>query len=133
MSKLQRIQSITEQAHAEWWPYPKQFEALKMIGVTGYTVDVTKVDRVYKTFEGTYTLPISGNYTATNAASKYDEKEFLSALHQRIEKKLTYTEFLYAIAAAGIATYKVDMDQRTVTYCDIDGNPAHVQNIPVPE
>lgn len=131
MSKLQLIKSIVDQAHQEWWPYPKQFDALKMIGVTGYTVDVTKVDRSYNTYEGSYTLPIPGNYSPTTAAPLYDETAFLDALHQRIQKKLTYSEFLHAIAVAGIATYKVDMDKRTVTYCDIHGGSAHVQNVPV--
>lgn len=111
--------------------FPKQFEALKKVGVTSYEVIPSTYDAVfYGDFGIWHTHQAADNVANVSIAVEFDQEAFLAVLTDRMQKNITYIEFLQGIAGAGIDRYVVDMNCRTVTYYGIDEEHFYVQNVP---
>jgi uncharacterized protein YbcV (DUF1398 family) len=118
-------------AEQQKWPYTKTFELLKNIGVTSYEVDLRTHHATYKGGFGSWTQPA----TTANSADfviqeEFDAKGISEALRQHQHKRTNYLEFLHAIAQAGVAGYRVDMEKRTVTYYGLDEHDVHIETVP---
>ncbi len=131
MTQPNDIALILEQSHDQGWPFPKQFEALKKIGVTSYEVIPSTYDAV---FYGTFGIwrphQAPDDMPDTPVGAEFNQEAFLEVLNRRMEKEITYIQFLQQIAHAGVDRYVVDMAKRTVTYYGIDEEQFYVQDVP---
>ena len=131
ISQPNDIEMILDQAHEQEWPFPQQFDALKRVGVTSYEVVPATYNLVfYGTFGIWRTRQAPDTLADAATAAGFNQEALIKALDLRMEKQLTYIEFLQHIAQAGIDRYVVDMAQRTVTYYGIDEEHYYVQYIP---
>ena len=125
-----RVAQIAKQGKAESWPYPKIFSALKEAGVTSQEVGVENFRSIYKNGDQEWIEPIPDDFSTLQSAEKCDKTSVEQALLRRINHETSYVEFLGAIAAAGVVSYKVDMSTHTVTYRDRNEQGFYVQNVP---
>lgn len=125
-----RVAHIAKQGKAESWPYPKVFHALKEAGVISHEVSVEDFRSIYSDGSHEWPEPVPEEFQPLKIASQFSEEAVQEALKRRINHETTYVEFLGNIAAAGVVSYKVDMESQTVTYKDRDGKDSFVQNIP---
>jgi uncharacterized protein YbcV (DUF1398 family) len=131
MSQPNDIALILQQSHAQEWPFPKQFEALKKVGVTSYEVVPSTYDAVfYGDFGIWHNHQAPDDTGEVSVAAEFDQEAFLAVLDQRMKKNITYIGFLQGIALAGVDRYVVDMADRTVKYYGIDEEHLYVQNVP---
>ncbi len=131
MSQPNDIALILEQSDTQGWSFPKQFEALKKVGVTSYEVIPSTYDAIfYGNFGIWHNHQAPDDIADASVAAEFDQEAFLAILNQRMKKDITYIEFLQSIALAGVDRYVVDMADRTVTYYGIDESHQYVQNIP---
>lgn len=130
---MNSIQDLINQADTAEWPYPKLFESLKNQGVTSYFVDFTGnegYNALYRTKKEIIKAETPPGYIKPPVNEIFSEDKIKEALADRMQKNITYAQFLCRIADAGVTHYHVDMEKRQNTYCNKNESHFYVQNIP---
>lgn len=128
MNLNEKINAVYPKAVAEKWTYPQLFDALKSEGVRSYTVDVP----VYKTqyFGDDERVMHEGPKGFTATVGPFDQSGVIAAIRRAQRRETDYPTFLKEIAASGIAHYRVDMKDRTVSYFGKDPANRYVEKVP---
>ncbi len=120
MSDLTTLISTVFTSKKEQWSFPQKFQALVEIGVTSYTVTIDTYNTKYEGNFGIWLDPAPSDFKRLIIAHTFNEKALREALKSRRADEITYLEWLRLIAQAGVASYKVTMATKTVTYYGID-------------
>lgn len=129
MNKIEKLLQEYNNSKPEW-SYPQLFADLKNVGVLAYVTDVSKHSRTFDDLSGTWTEESPEGFKVFEVSDVFSLEDLQKALKRRQEGITTYTEFLAEIAKSGVATFKADMKEQTVTYYDISGSKFYVQQIP---
>lgn len=125
------LESILYEAKNNKWSYPKTFELLKRAQVESYKVQFIGM---YKAeYSGAFGVWNEGDpigYVSPVLSKQFSRDGVKNALMNHMSKKTNFVQFLAEIAAAGVSYYKVDMHNRTVTYCNEDETEFHQENVP---
>jgi uncharacterized protein YbcV (DUF1398 family) len=127
-SFINHLSTIFKHAVIEKWSYPRLFDALKAAGVRYYITDVTHFEIKY--FGDDATSIEKGPEGFTAEAGEFDQEKVVEAIRRTQRKETDYLTFLKEIAAAGITRYRVDMQERTVTYLGQDPKNKYVEEVP---
>lgn len=123
------MQEVAERGKREQWPYPRIFDALKNAGVESYDVEVSNHRIVHHGGDVEWVEPPPPEAVTLPIEDRFDEDALKLALRRVQEKKTDYLQFLREIADAGIRSYHVDMNSRTVAYAGRPGEE-HVETVP---
>lgn len=124
------IAQIAKQSKAEKWPYPKKFEALKKASVESYQVTLENFQIQYKSDSQDWLEPTPEDTPILIIAEAFDKEAVREAITHHVRQQTPYSEFLKDIAAAGVISYVVDMESRSVTYQGKNEKDFHVENVP---
>ena len=91
---------------------------------------VSKHSRVFNDTTGIWTEETPEGFQTLEVSNVFSLKGLQKALKRRQEGITTYIEFLAESAASGVATFKANMKEHTVTYYNISGSNSHVQQVP---
>jgi uncharacterized protein YbcV (DUF1398 family) len=130
MFEKEKVEDVIELTRREHWPYPIVFNMLIEAGVTHYETHVALFETVYSGEGGELTERGPKNFKAVPAAA-FSVDELKRAIVRNQRRETDYPQFLKDIAAAGVHTYHVDMEARTVTYRGGQGE-THVESVPQP-
>jgi uncharacterized protein YbcV (DUF1398 family) len=108
--------------------YPELVEGMINIGIQSYTVDVATGTTIYRVADGEFAIK-EGNAERT-IASAFDNDATVQAIKDSQAGKITYPEFMDAIAASGVRFYEATLiGTKRVTYIGAGGY--YEENIPV--
>lgn len=130
MFDAKKIESIAIKAKTERWEYPKIFNALKEAGVEYYETKVANHEIIYYGSGKNLTEAVPENFQKLFIAEKFDLNAVKKALHTHQTEKTSYEEFLKGIALAGVNSYRVDMEKRTVSYLGKNPGEEYVEKVP---
>lgn len=128
MSLNEKINAVYPKAISEQWTYPQLFDALKNEGVRSYKVDVAAYWVEYSGDQEQVVHEGPKGFTAT--VGVFDQSGVIAAIRRTQRRETDYPTFLKEIAASGIAAYRVDMKERTVSYLGQDPANRYVENVP---
>jgi|SRR5262245_26118506 len=129
MLDRKKMEEIPVKAKRDQWPYPKIFEALKEAGVESYETKVSTHEITYYGGSDTWTEPVPPGFQPLAVSPTFDQDGVQAALRRTQKKETDYPQFLKEIAAAGVASYRVDMAARTVTYRG-RGGESYAEEVP---
>jgi uncharacterized protein YbcV (DUF1398 family) len=125
------IMELCKQAVNQDLPFQKFFTKLKEAEVRAYEVDVALCQIIYfGNNEVSFQQPLTDlypNLLSVSIASTYDKNTLIKTL-QKDKSCKSYEVFLHDLAAAGVARYRVDLAQRTVSY--YGDHQVYVEHIP---
>ncbi len=102
--------------------FPSLAEALRQGGVRHNVWHLPSAQSLYLTDAG----PVvhQGQPVATGMVDvpPFDRDAVVTAIREDQAGRTTFEEFLAASWAAGVVRYDVALDERTVTYCGLDGD-----------
>lgn len=129
MLSLDEIEQIRNMAAKEKWGFPRIFAALKAAGVTGYQVDVATHATTFECDTGETILEQAQGHRLT-VVDTFIAEQVRAAIEQHQRQATSYEQFLVDIAAAGVASYQVNMQQRTISYYAQNHLAQYVEKIP---
>lgn len=110
--------------------YPETAKSLIALGIRSYTVDVASSTILYRFHEGEQVLHYgAGSIRTLNEA--FSREDTIQAVKDTQQGRLTYPEFMDAIAKAGVRFYEATLEgnNKRVTY--IGSNGLYEEAIPV--
>lgn len=128
---MQILLQIFENSEQNKWPFPQQFDLYKNAGVTDYHVDVCRCIRTFYGTFGTWVQPAPKDFKILELSQSFSEDGIRQALKRKQQDITTYHAFLAEIAAAGVSHYKMNMKDRTATYCNPDETKCLVEQVPI--
>jgi len=114
-SKIQNAYTLSKS-------YPELVKALMEIGMRSYTVDVATGITLYRFDEGNNSLH-SVEGIPRSIKEKFNKDETFQAVKDSQAGKITYPEFMDAIAKSGVRFYESTLngDKKRVTYIGTGG------------
>ena len=102
--------------------YPELVKNLIGVGILSYTVDVPSSNILYR-LSGGETVLHRGKITARNVAQDFNSEMTVAAIRDSQQGKISYPQFMDAIAAAGVRFYEATLhgNKKRVTYIGIGG------------
>jgi uncharacterized protein YbcV (DUF1398 family) len=125
---IDHLNMIFKHAAIEKWSYPQVFDALKVSGVRYYITDVVRYEIEY--FGDEESAVEEGPEGFRAEIGPYNEAKVIEAIRRTQRKETDYPTFLKEIAAAGITNYRVDMQDRTVSYFGNDPKNKYIEKVP---
>jgi uncharacterized protein YbcV (DUF1398 family) len=125
---IDHLNIIFKHAAIEKWSYPRVFDALKAAGVRYYITDAVRYEIEY--FGDEVSALEEGPEGFRAEIGLYNEAKVIEAIRRTQRKETDYPTFLKELAAAGISNYRVDMQDRTVTYFGYDPKHKYVEQVP---
>ncbi len=128
---MNKIEAIVEESKRDNWPYPKRFAMLKNNGVLTQKVSfIDSFDSLYEGDNDTWQESTFPEYFSPVLSDTFSQEGIKTAIAERAQGKITYIEFLVALAAQGVSHYKADMKNNTVTYFNENEDEFFVQLVP---
>jgi uncharacterized protein YbcV (DUF1398 family) len=112
--------------------FPVLAEVLCQAGIRRHERTLPAGQTVYVTDTGVVIEPAMSLVSEMSDVPAFDRDAVIDAIRADQAGHTTFPEFLAAIWTAGITSYVVDLDQRTVTYAGTDDTP-HVERYPAVE
>lgn len=128
MLSEKNLKDLLIRSAQEQWAYPKVFDALKDIGVEHYETNVILQQVTYSGNGKNYLEKVSAEMITPSV--DFTVAEIQAAIRRTQAKQTNYVQFLQEIAQAGVWNYRVDIDERTVSYMGKNGEK-YVENVPV--
>jgi uncharacterized protein YbcV (DUF1398 family) len=110
------------------WGYPQLFEALKKAGVSSYETNVAIHSIHYYGVDGDFIQEIPSE--VLSISKEFNQEALIKAIRRSQAKETDYQTFLKEIAQAGVPHYKVNMQERTVSYFGCDPTRKYVEKVP---
>jgi uncharacterized protein YbcV (DUF1398 family) len=107
--------------------FPALAEVLRQAGIHRNARTLPAGQSVYVTDTGAVVEPAVSLVSEMSDVPAFDRDAVIDAIRADQVGHTTFPEFLAAIWAAGVTSYVVDLDQRTVTYAGID-NATYVES-----
>ena len=112
--------------------FPVQAEVLRQAGIQRNARTLPAGQSVYVTDTGAVAEPAVSLVSEMSDVPAFDRDAVIHAIRADQGGHTTFPEFLAAIWAAGVTSYVVDLDQRTVSYAGID-EKTYVESYPAVE
>jgi uncharacterized protein YbcV (DUF1398 family) len=112
--------------------FPVFAEVLRQAGIRRNEWTLPVGQTVYLTDAGAVVQPATPLISAICEVPAFDRGAVIDALRADQAGHTTFDQFLAAIWSAGVTSFVVDLDQRTVTYRGID-NATYVESYPALE
>jgi uncharacterized protein YbcV (DUF1398 family) len=125
-----KIKEIGQKSKAERWDYPKVFSAYQEAGVESYEVKISDFHFLFFGSGQSFRELPPADLEPLHPAKIFDIEKLKETLKASREKTIDYWEFARRIAAAGVASYRVDMAKRTVTYHGGNADDAYSERVP---
>ncbi len=131
MNAINQIQAILTQSKEERWPYPKTFNTLRDAGVNAYHVTFNASFEAF--YEGSFgrleekALP---GYSSPKINAIFSDIGIKESIQKHIREKTPYLSWLNEAASQGVASYIVNMSNRTVTYFNLDKTKQYIEHVP---
>jgi uncharacterized protein YbcV (DUF1398 family) len=136
MSTLTNVVQNAQRKAAEIRPevagFPVLAEVLRQAGIHRSERTLPAGQSVYVTDNGAVVQPAMPLVFEMSEVPAFDRDAVIDAIRADRAGHTTFPEFLAAIWVAGVSSYVVDLDQRTVTYSGID-NATYVESYPAVE
>lgn len=130
MKLSEKIDTVYKKAIAgELTSYPQLFDALRDNGVQYYQVKVSSHTIEY--FGDNEHVVHEGPVGFNAEVGQFNELGVIQAIRRSQRRETDYPTFLKEIAAAGISNYRVDMNERTVSYFGQDPAHKYIEKVPV--
>jgi uncharacterized protein YbcV (DUF1398 family) len=107
--------------------FPVLAEVMRQAGIHRNERTLPAGQSVYVTDTGAVVETTPSLIAAMSDVPTFDRDAVIDALRADQRGHTTFPEFLTAIWAAGVTSYVVDLDQRTVTYSETD-NATYVES-----
>lgn len=121
MFDVKKIENVITEAKRELWDYPKTFNALKEAGVEYYIAKISTHEIVYYGNGEQWIEPSPQDFRDLEVYKNFDSIAVGNAIKRHNEKETDFYQLLEEIAGCGVQSYRVDMNQRTVTYSGDQG------------
>jgi uncharacterized protein YbcV (DUF1398 family) len=131
MFPINELENILKQAKENQWPYPKTFAALKMAGVISYEITLGNCGGTYYGMFGVWKEPPPKDCQPLAIVELFSQEAAKEALARHQQSQTNYTEWLVEMAAAGVSHYRVNIEERTVTYYDKGELNSLVEGVPL--
>ena len=125
----ENVLKIARISKAEGWPYPKTFQALVDAGVDSYVVEVATHQIIYHGNHQTAIEEKPKGFRELLVANDWNPQELKEAL-ERNQVEKNYEVFLQDAAMAGVASYRVNMKKREITYLGKFRGQEYTEKIP---
>jgi uncharacterized protein YbcV (DUF1398 family) len=112
--------------------FPVLAEVLRQAGIHRNARTLPAGQSVYVTDTGAVIEPAMSLVSEMSDVPAFDRDAVIDAIRADQAGHTTFPEFLAAIWNAGVTSYVVDLDQRTVTYAGIDDR-TYVESYPAVE
>lgn len=131
MNTITQIQDILAQSKKERWPYPKTFNTLRDAGVNSYEVIFSEpFEAFYEGSFGRFEEKALPEYSAPKINPIFSESGVQESIQKHIQEKTPYLSWLNEAASQGVASYVVNMSNRTVTYFNLDKTKQYIEHVP---
>ncbi|AZA49612.1 DUF1398 domain-containing protein [Chryseobacterium carnipullorum] len=109
--------------------FPAYIQAIKNLGVSDYTVSVADGNTRYFDTENKK-AETGKKYDPILVSGKLNLEQFKTRLKLHQQGRTDYLTFCNDCADNGVEGWKMDLNEMTCTYFDIDGNEILVEQIP---
>ncbi|MGN0020662.1 MAG: DUF1398 domain-containing protein [Sphingobacterium hotanense] len=109
--------------------FPKYIQEIKELGVTAFDFLVSNGVEVYYG-EEPFKAHSSAKYDPLNINENLNAQQFAKELKEHQEGKTDFPYFVKMCAVNGIASWKVDLEEYTCTYFDLEGEEVLQEEIP---
>ena len=130
MFDKKRVGEIAVKGKVEKWEYPRIFNALKDAGVEYYETSVSTHHIVYHGNGDSVEERPPADFKKLLISDKFNATGVKDAVKRTQNKETDYGQFLQEIASSGVIKYKVDMDERTVTYIGSNDDERYIESVP---
>jgi uncharacterized protein YbcV (DUF1398 family) len=129
---VQDAQRRAAEIRPEVGGFPVLAEVLRQAGIRRSARTLPAGQSVYVTDTGAVLEPGMPLVSEMGEVPVFDRVAVIDAIRADQAGETTFPEFLAAIWTAGVTSYAVDLDRRTVTYNGID-NASYVESYPAVE
>ena len=129
---MNQVPEILQNAKNENWPFPKTFAKLRDVSVINY--EAKWEDEYYLQFNFAdnthFTESGSPDLNSVNVAPKFSALAAKKSILIHQQGETTYEELVHELAAAGVSSYVVNMNDRTVTYFNQNRTESFIELVP---
>lgn len=131
-SMKNNIEKILNTAKKEQWKFPQVFEQLRQAGMLTYEVILDNGYAICYTLADNTCIEESqaSQFTDLKVAKDFAPDKAKHAILTHQQDKIDYPQWVYAMAAAGVASYLVNMKERIITYFNLNKTESFIELVP---